>query len=419
MKRNLPILLVLIMTALPCISKAQTGIYGFNPDKGNVISLKADLQVNSTAITNQFLYDFYNGRYLTDDLKKKNSARMKDVNLLGYRFDAALAFTVADTGNRNNGFFGILEHHDRMELSFDKEFFDLYFFGNAQYTGKLAELDDLSLDILTFQQLKAGIYRSFGKSNKHQAGFALGFCKGQKNLSVDVNEAALFTEQDAMYVSLDADMSLHRSDSSSSDLKAVNGVGASADLFWKFTDKHNNHFSLALSDIGCIKWSSRSQQYSRDTAYRFEGFEVKDMLDLSSTTFSGKTKDSILNEFSFADKRGSYTTWLPLQFNVTYDRLFCKEKLLLSAQVKHEFFSKFAPQTVIKPAYCYRWKNSELRLAAILMMRGYGRFNAGAEITANIAGTFFMQLGTGFLNSYISPANSAGAGGYFSISKAF
>ncbi len=408
-----------MLSALPLFLSAQSGNFGFNPEKHNVISLDANLEVNSTAVTNQFMYDFYNGKFLTDELKKDNSARMKDYNLLGYRFDAALTFRVSDTANRNSGFFGTLEQHDRIELSFDKEFFDLYFFGNAQYTDQFVHINNVGMNMITYQQLKAGFYESFGKDNRHTLGLAVGFVKGQKNLDVDVKQATLFTQKDAMFIALDADMSLRRSDSASSDLKAMNGAGASVDVFWSVTDNHKNNFRISLSDLGFIKWSSRSQQYSRDTLYHFDGFEVKDMLDIGATTFTGKTKDSILNEFSFADKHGTYDMWLPMQFNISYNRLFLKDRFLLSAMVRHEFFSKYKPQVIIKPAYCYRWKKSELRLAAILMMRGYGTFNAGAEITANIANSFFLQLGTGYLNAYLNPQNAAGIGGYFSIAKSF
>jgi hypothetical protein len=48
---------------------------------------------------------------------------------------------------------------------------------------------------------------------------------------------------------------------------------------------------------------------------------------------------------------------------------------------------------------------------------GYGKFNYGIGLSANVCQKFFIEVRTDYLNGYYDIKHSAGLGGYVSIIK--
>ncbi len=80
---------------------------------------------------------------------------------------------------------------------------------------------------------------------------------------------------------------------------------------------------VSLTDIGYIKWTNNTYQYTLDPAtakYTFSGFDMNKLLNKNSTYLSAEL-DSIKNKFQMKESaNGSYTTMLPgkLYINGTY-----------------------------------------------------------------------------------------------------
>ena len=411
-------LLILLLVTAPVHYTFSQLYYSENiADSSYFLSLNSELAFNSNRITNSFAGAFYKGEFLDNEIKTNAAERLwADNNLLGYQFNTNLYLNIPGKKNNLNYYIG-LEHRSLMELRFNRNFFQLVFFGNNVFTGDFLVLKGLSLTYLNFQQLKAGINKTWmTKKSKHVLTAGIGFNNGQNLLDYELPYGTLFTQQDAEYLNLDLNIKMQRSDTSNSKFGAENGWGFSADLGYAYQDE-NNLFEFQLEDIGFIRWKKNSQRYDKDTILYFDGIDMSNLLDIKGETISGSGADSILNAFAFSKTANAFNQMIPMRLYLSYKRFFFKKWLSLSLSMNHYFFSLYKPQLRFVPSVNIPVKNSVISIAPLVEVGGYGRFNCGLGISAMINKKFYIEVQTGYLNAYIRPEKSAGVGGYISIIK--
>lgn len=421
--------IILLMTSVAANAQNDS-LRSYNKGKRQLF-FHTSVEINARGLTNEFLGKFYKGDFLSNDLLTKVSARLSDKNLLGYRLDGGLYYIfVPENYKKYFGYYFGIEEHSFAELSFRKNLFDLGFFGNGSYVDQFVNLDNEKLDIMSWQQFKAGIYKTYyGPRSFNQVGGAVSFVKGQKNISVDVHKASFFTQKDAEFVALSVDMDLSHTDSSNSGLGAFNGYGASLEFMYDYSDLKNNEFHLRVSNIGYIHWDATPDHFNRDTTFKFDGFNV-DLFHLNNSIITAKTPDSILHVITGGNVKNAYATMLPLDIDIIYTHHFWEKRFSLTAEIKHRFFSLYRPCFVLKPGYTWfigtkdngsaiNSKSYSISFYPVISYGGYGGFNAGLDIAANIRQKLMIELGTNTINSLISPKNSAGLAGNITLYKMF
>jgi hypothetical protein len=410
---------------LGCImASAATGQDTLTSDAKGSHSLyfHTSFDINSTCLTNQFLYDFYDSRYLTYDLRKKVSARIPDIGIAGYRMDAGLYYFFAPESFRKKvGYYIGVEHHSLAEIRFNRNFFDLIFFGNEDFAGQKVNLSGLWLNAMDWQQFKAGIFKAYQRGNTiHQVGFGLAWNKGQRHQHIDVQRASFFTHENAEYIELDFDLDVCHTDSSKNGFFAVNGYGISLDLAYNYTDRRSNEFQFRISNIGYIRWDKSPDNYRRDTVLRFDGFEgVFTPAEILWPAIDENTGDSISRLVYGSNSRKPYTTKLPLDIDLKYNYTFPGKRITIQTEFRLTLFSLYQPRIILKPGYTWFRKKSSVGLYPVFIAGGYGNYNAGLCITGNFGGRFYAELGAGSLNSLIFPGKSAGLSGSLSLYKMF
>jgi hypothetical protein len=373
----------------------------------------SSLDINANTLTNEFIGDFYKGDILTRDLRNKQSGKLNDGNNIGgYNLEGGLYYFFAPKDFKNKfGYYLGVEEHEFAEINFRKNFFDLIFFGNEPYTDQFVKFDNMKLNVMAWQQIKVGIFKAWHHNGKvNQLGGAFAINLGQKNMCIDVHKGSFFTQKDGEFVALDVDMDIRRTDTSRSGFGSSNGDGVSFDLSYNYTDLKSNEFQIRVSDIGYIRWDRNPDNFNRDTTFRFDGFDV-DIFDLSSPIFNANTGDSILNEIIGSDRLKSYLTWLPLDIHLTYTHYFGGRHFSVMGDLRYKLFSIYRPCITLKPGYKWFLKKSSIGIYPILTYGGYGKFNAGLNLAAQISQKFYIELGTSTINSYIFPGKSAGLSG--------
>lgn len=386
-------------------------------DKGtHHLYFSTTFDLNASSLTNDLIGQYYKGAYLPDELRTRNSNRMNDNNTAGYSLDGGLYYFFAP--NHYKGKFGYyigVEEHSFAEISFRKSFFDLLFFGNEPYSDQFVKFDNMKLNIMAYQQVKAGVFKVFkGKNGMHQLGWAFGFNIGQKNLCIDVRKASLFTQKDGEYVALDMDMDVFKTDSNSEGFGSFNGYGGAMDFSYNYTDLKQHEFQLRLSNLGYIRWDGFPDNFTRDTTVKFDGFEA-DIFDLDQPMFNSDFGDSLTQAIIGSDHQGAYVSKLPLEIDVIYTYYVNGTPFTLTTEAKHRFFSVYKPFISFSPGYRIFIKKSSLNINPIMTYGGYGSWNFGLNMKAQINGRTFLGLGTSTLNSIISPRSSAGLSGFFTL----
>jgi len=385
---------------------------------------QANFDMNATSLTNEFISDFYMGDFLSTRLREKISARLGDRNFAGYRMDGGLFYIFSPGDFRKKfGYYIGIEEHSLGEIRFGKNLFDLVFFGNESFIDRKLHLDNARMNLMAWQQFKAGIFKTYkNNGNIHQFGFGVALNKGQKHFCVDVHKASFFTQKDAEYVELDLDMDVMRTDTNNSDLLAFNGYGASADLSYNYTDGRNHEFQLRISNIGYIRWDKSPDNFHREKAFRFDGYALPPsylLNGLADTSFTdaGTYLDSTLQAIYASDRQKAYSVMLPLDVDMIYTYTSPGRHLSVMTQFRCRFFSLYQPYCMLKPGYTWFIKRSSIGIFPVFSIGGYGTFNAGVNISANIGKKFFLEVGTGTLNSLLSPGNSAGLSGTITLFK--
>ena len=381
------------------------------------LTLTSELNLNSNGITNDFINQFYLGHYLDTELKTQNLNRLKEQkNLIGYNWITQLQINIPSK-KRGISYYAAFENHNYEELCFDKNLFQLVFFGNKDLVDQFASLDNQSFSLLKFQQIKAGIVKTWFKRSKVNVFSAgLGINNGQSIMNYEIPEATFFTQSNAEYISLDMQMNMKRSDTMSSRFGAENGLGLSLDLSFYHRDA-NNSFGISMDNLGFIRWNKQSQYFNKDTLIYFDGIYIDNIFNLDSTTIRLLTADSVSEEFGYSKKSGSFTKMIPMRGSINYTRYFWNNRLALSLSLINYHFLHFNPLIRFEPTYHINIKRSLLSVSPNIEYGGYGRFNYGLGLSANICNKFFIEVRTNYLNGYYDLNNSAGLGGYVSIIK--
>lgn len=176
--------------------------------------------------------------------------------------------------------------------------------------------------------LETNLGLSYQASPKLTIGGRLKYLNGMSNITtessslvVQVSDTYQITATGSAVVRTSGINNLGNSNYKASDVFKNSGWGVDLGATYKFMDKLTVGFSL--TDIGYIKWTNNTYQYTLDPAtakYTFSGLDMNKLLAHNSTYLSGQL-DSLKTKFQMKETpSGSYTTMLPgkMYINGTY-----------------------------------------------------------------------------------------------------
>lgn len=369
--------------------------------------------INSTAFTNEFYLYFINGGYINNEVKKRIEKKLSGKNYLGGDINAGIYFSVKQQDTLKPGliFFGSVRDVEHLDFTFNDDLFKLAMFGNTRFKGDTANFGSLRGQLLRYQKIEGGFFTS----NK-KFGVALAYLKGEQILNVEVPNANLYTSEDATLLNLQINGYWQISDTSSKNLMAFNGHGASISLFYKYTfnDNENRYIKIEMNDLGFIKWNKKSITHSFDTTYTFEGITVNDLLNINGNTIVNSNEDSLLNRL-IKSKNQPINTFIPLNFHLAYYH-HLNEKFKLINGVVYRIAAQHIP-------FLYLQTNYEIfnntKLIARAAYGGYGRFQFTSGIDSKIKDKWNLALILDNVEGFIAPKKMGGNGMSVRLSKEF
>ena len=169
------------------------------------------------------------------------------------------------------------------------------------------------------------------------------------------------------------------------------GIGGGVDIGLMYKPVENLGFSMALTDLGLINWTSNVKNVNYNVDYTFNGFGS---FNLNSTINIQNLTDSVLNAIqkspSSSQTAKSYTTYTSPKLNIGIEYGFLNNKLslgLLSRTVKYneDYSEELTASINGRPT---NWLNASLSYSIL-----NGQFsNIGAG----------LGLRTGFVNWFLS-----------------
>jgi hypothetical protein len=383
-------------------------------DHRNHFSAYGDYEFNSNSLTNKFIQKFYQGGYIDSSLKETVSAKMSGHNYMGGV--ASFGFN-AFFGKDSSSFAWLIgiKNQEIANAAYTQDFFNLAFYGNSMYKGRRAYLNNSNINYMKFQELKLGfVWTDVDTVGK--MGGALSFLKGQNMFQFATRDTTfLYTAPDATQLELEANFSLVASDSAKKSMAAFNGSGLSADLFVELPYKSKlgaSKFIITVNNLGFIQWNNKTVHYTVDSLFKFDGYNINNLSDLSDSTFSAINRDSTLNAISEVVNEKIITN-LPMNFLVIHQIDFNK-KYSLRVGLRHIFNGNYKPFLFLDNRFKF---TRSVSAGLMLSYGGYGKFSSGLYFEINLKEKWFVKIGSNSLQGFIDTKNSIGQSAYLTLSK--
>ncbi len=231
---------------------------------------------------------------------------------------------------------------------------------------------------------------------------------------IQLNSGSLYTEPSGQWLDLAWDGSYFTSTRSSNRLGENPSNGYLMDLgFHKYLDKkYIWKLSASVKDLGFITWNAQSDNFKRDTSFRFTGLQFYDVLNYDDTTLV--VGDSLLNRLRGAEEKASEMKLLPFQLQAEL-RFFADPKtgrLLLTAGARYRRIPGMRVEYSMRGNY--RFVNSKpFYLNFGFSYGGFGGLNSNLGFEYKHK-RHRLQIGTMYNEGFISPKSLSGNGIYFS-----
>ncbi len=420
MKKNFIILLLIVSVSFRAF--AQIGIiYAPEfPDSAKIrVGTTADYGINSNALTNQFISKFYKGGYINGDIKDEVLSRIRNTNRIGadINFGIYVAFMPDSICHRKNlSIFFSVRDREHFDSRFSKDFYKVGFYGNAQFAGKTANLSDFNLNLLRYQQVQIGLFSS-KFDNEARWGIGVSFLKGEQYASVLAKKAELFTSEDGQYIDFNTSLQAAQSDTAHKGYGAFNGYGASVDVYFEAPFKNRFGTSvlrISVADIGTIHFNKQSMYLNHDSLFHYQGFTVKSIYDLQNSTFAKTSQDSITSAIA-PFKKESFSVTLPATFNLSIETQFNNHFHLIEG-IRYVFNANYKLLAYMKGNF---YVSKKVMFSATFGYGGYGNFNYGVGVFANLGKGFMVSAGSNNIEGFILPKKTVGQGAYISLAKNF
>ena len=389
------------------------------PNHSRQIQFHTQAQFGSNAIHTSFINTFLTGNFIDDAMKASVSDNlMKSNNTLGFDWNTEMSFT-----NYNDTLLGKdwgfqLSIGNRMygDFAFEKNLFDLMFYGNKPFQGQNVSLAPAHGEIIMYQQFKLGFIKSFySEKEQHKFGFALSFLNGNNRMMFDSGRLNMNTDSAGNFVNIDAQISLLRTNPNYSYFLSNNGSGLAVDLAYDgcINNRHNIHISL--NDVGFIGWTRPGQTATIDTSMMFTGVQINNIVTSTGTEFNNFV-DSLDDKFVRTKTETLGTMMLPMNINFNYTYAFKPEMIYLQAGIQTKKMRSFYPLIYVKGIF-YPHKN--IVLSAMFGYGGFSRFNFGLDFGVEFAKGYSLLVYSKNMEGVIPNTFGTGISAGFRFNKSF
>ena len=386
------------------------------------IGISGNFMFASNCITAQFA-NYYQGKYFIDStMSKQVTSQFNKKNYLGFDFDNGITFVHRKDTLFHipiSGYFFALRDRNHADAQFPGDLFNLIFRGNAMYAGQFAHLDNLSTNILHYQQLEFGLSKVYHNyKGSYTVGVALSVLKGQNNLSITTANTRLGTETNGDSLTIDLSANIKQSDTTNSGYSAFNGWGLSTDFFVQYYDSTSEIIvRLDVKDLGLISWNNRSLHNNLDTSFIFSGINVDNLL-FGPDSLSNISQDSVYRNAYYAHQiRKSYNTFLPASINLSYRMYLDGEyQVPLDAGINYRLGANSIP-FVYGGVSAFITKN--MILGGSVSYGGYRKLGFGLNFGENFGKGYLLSLQTQNIESLILPNKITGEAAFLTFKKFF
>lgn len=382
-------------------------------DTGYSVGLHGRYQVSSNAINSNIIWKAFQGQFLDRKLREQASNRMFANNGLGVDLDFGVYARHLPDSSKGVGWYLNVADRTHASGSFTKDFFDLAMFGNAMFADQTAQLADLNLLFLTYKQYEGGVLKTFDLSKgKLHFGLGVSLLTGNRNLTVEIDKAELYTHPDGEYLDGTVNGTVRNASLTSGQYFDANGLGFSGALSLAFeSEKFGVRFDA--DDLGFIRWNNKLNETEIDSTFRFEGVDIN---LLGGDGFASISLDSVVDGLLTEKQAAPFSTILPGRFRLEGFYRINDKDVRVYAGIQYRIANGYVP-------YGYVGCSSPLPKGFFIDGRvaygGFGSFHLGLEVRKRFAEVFEIRLGSNNLEGYVLPMVGTTQSAYISLAGFF
>jgi hypothetical protein len=381
---------------------------GRNDSIKTIINLNGEYNVNSNSINNNFIR-FFRDNYITDQNKSDNEKRLKPLNRAGLEMNVGV--TWMQKGKKFTYVAGLNERR-MFNAKFTKDLFELVFRGNGNYVGKNAQLSPLKITYFNYESLYLGIQNN-PEEKKLLIGGGISLVRGGTFDQLKIKKGTLYTDTSLAFLDFNMNYQLAYPDKQASAFGNTNGLGL-AGTFYLSWIREKGQLNFEVRDLGFISYKNLNV-YSGNSDYRYNGYDVNNILQFNDSIFTNLKADSIAKSMGLQKGEKNITYIIPATLHLNYVYNY-SDRLMLVAGAKHIINASYIPRLYVKSVY---YLKKDLIVIPMLAYGGFGRADIELGISKSFRDKLMISANLFYLEYFVMPKKSSGNGLSVSITKLF
>lgn len=247
----------------------------------------------SNSLSNGFASTLFYGGFLDEETKINERERLSKINSVGaYAHTELIASNLWGKDSARIKIGVVTGNYNYIGWQYSDDFFNLVFFGNKNYVGKVADMSGSHYSVNQFSKLGASFFLP-----KDKLTINIALVAGHAHAEGRYSNLSLYTHPDAAQLDLGTKGYSVFADTSKNHIR---GIGGAIDLYFRaHEDNRNGYLNLYVINAGFISWQN-SRQLNFDTTYSYSGFEFNNLLNNSNFSANpASIQDSLLPETVF------------------------------------------------------------------------------------------------------------------------
>lgn len=343
-------------------------------------------------LVNPFIF----GGFISEEVKNENLQLLKKSNPSGFSLNSEImtAHRTDEVFGKNTMIFFGIGLKNVGEFNFSDAHVRLLLQGNRASVGEQIDLKDFQIHNFNYGGVRLGFAKYVTKSEDFQQyyGFSLGYLKSFSHFNAKVHSGSFYTQANGYDLSLIAEYTLQRSDTSS--LTFFKGEGMNASLFYGANYKNRFSFNIGLEDLGYLKWKNGLSSEKKEQ-HLFSGIELIDITKADQASSLSSVTDSIRSSLVYPETNEDYRMLLPMAAMMRVSYRFTE---YFGAETYVRYFPNSVRNFEIMfqlNAYLF---NQSLRVSPFVYASGYGSVSPGLELALVDTKRIYIEVGCYSLN---------------------
>jgi hypothetical protein len=347
------------------------------------VRLEADYEYGSTTIHNDLMLGLIQAEFISRETRMRSSDAIDGSGVAGQSMGIDLCYMLHDSLFGRNHLRSQLHigHRDMIGVSFDKELFDIAFFGNKQFEDVPVNVAPSAGEQQTFQKVGWGIV-----DERTLSSASISFVRGQRLQHIDLEKAVLLTTTDGRRIDAEIQGKYMLSDTADGPAAAFNGAGAAIDIAinrpvnWL----KSGWLSIQIADAGFVSWNKNTLSLDKDTSYSYDGILVENLFDLDGLVLG---ENAIRDTLGLNFEKGTKTRLMPFLASIGLSTAV-SDRIHLEVSGQYRYLKGYTPQVRLNSHYQL---GPFSRGSLLITYGGFTGLRAGIGYEALIAERLFVR----------------------------